>query len=183
MNEYLEWLYYDILNGPDSRFKAYRSLFTALLGIPYRYTHRMDKNRFKDGLELRETYCREFGVIFDEICVDFDEYGINFAGFEACKDGECSVFEMFVAFAYRIEKDIMAPMEGDFDCFRWFWGFIEALELDEFDENSFDEGWIYRIIDEFLEGEHCIFDGFEGDREFGELQLWDQMNEFLVNIT
>lgn len=183
MEEYLEWLYYDILNGPDSRFKAYRSLFTALLGIPYRYTHRMDRNRFKDGLELRETYCREFGVYWDDICSDLDIPMSDFEQFEACKEDECSVFEMFVAFAYRIEKDIMAPMEGDFDCFRWFWGFIEALELDEFDENSFDEGWIYRIIDDFEDGKTYIFDGFEGDREFGELQLWDQMNEFLADIT
>ena len=161
MDEYLDWLYFDILNGPETSFKAYNSLFRALLGVPYRYTHPMDRNRFKDGLELREDYCRAKGEDLSDILED------------------CTVFEMFVALAFRMEKDIMAPMSGDFDCFRWFWGFIEALELDEFDENDYDFGWICKIIDQFLDRETYIFSGFEGDEGFGELQIWDQMNEFL----
>ena len=166
---YLNWLYFDILDGPESRFKAYYSLFKALLDIPYVVVHPMDKNRFEDGLELREDYCRENGIDFVDICP------------------ECTVLEMFVAFAYRIEKEIMASASGKFDCFRWFWGFIEALELDEFDENDYDKGWICKIIDNFLYRKYDKFGKNGGifllhfcNTPAFEMELWDQMNEFLV---
>ena len=168
MEKYLDWLYFEILNGPDSLFKAYNSLFKTLLGIDYVVVHPMDKNRFKDGLELREDYCRDNCVYLSDI------------------SDNCTVFDAFVALAYRMEKDIMAPMAGKFDCFRWFWGFIEALELDDFDENGYDEGWICSIIDRFLYRKYDkngknggIFPLHFCNEDAREMELWSQMNEFL----
>jgi len=165
---YLEWLYFDILNGPESLFKAYRSLLETLLDIPFRVIHPMDENRFKDGLELREDY----------IC--------NYHGKKPAIMPVCTVLEALIALAFRMEKDIMAPMNGDFDCFRWFWGFIENLELTDFDENDYDEGWIRRIIDRFLDREYDengknggIFPLHFCKEDARDMELWSQMNEFL----
>ncbi len=168
MDRYLDYLYREILGCPESRFKAYRSLFKTLLDIPFRVVHPMDENRFKDGLELREDYERTYGRRIVDISDD------------------CTVLEALIALAFRMEKDIMAPMSGNFDCFRWFWGFIEALELDEFDEFGYDEGWICRIIDRFLDREYDengknggIFPLHFCNEDARDMELWAQMNEFL----
>ena len=162
---YLHDLYFKTLDGPESLFKAYRSLLETLLDIPFRVIHPMDENRFKDGLELRESYFKYY---------DFDVEDIS---------PQCTVLEALIALAYRMEKDIMAPMNGEFNCFRWFWGFIEALELDEFDENDYDEGWIRRIIDRFLDRDYDekggIFPLHFCKEPPADMELWDQMNQFL----
>lgn len=167
--DYLHWLYFDILDGPEGHFNAFKSLFKTLLSIPYRWVHPMDENRCKDGLAMREDYCSDYGYEIDDIL------------------GDCSVLEMLIALSYRIEKEIMAPAVGKFDCFRWFWGMIEHLELDDFDENGYDEGWIYSIIDRFLDrkydenGENGgLFPLHFCKKAAYEMEIWDQMNEYLV---
>ena len=168
MKRYMRWLYFNVLGGSDNVYKRYKSLFKTLMDIPYRYTHPMDKNRYMDGLRLREDYMDETGKYFVDIC------------------DECTVFEMFVALAYRMEKDIMAPALGDFDSFRWFWGFIETLELDEFDEDHYDEGWIYKIIDAFLDRKYDkngknggIFIVKNVRKPLYHIEIWEQVGDFL----
>lgn len=165
---YLCDLYYKTLDGPESLFKAYRSLFETLLDIPFVVVHPMDDNRFKDGLELRESYFKYY---------DFDVEDIM---------DDCTVLEALIALAYRMEKDIMAPAHGEFDCFRWFWGMIERLGLTEFDEDGYDEGWIRQIIDRFLYRKYekngkngGIFPLHFCEEDVREMELWDQMNAFL----
>jgi len=173
IDDYLDWLYFDVLHGTETRFKAYNSLFKALLDIPYIPLHPMDKNRFKDGLELREEYILGCSM--------------GLTGFESRKNTkiedylpECSVLEMIIALSVRIEKDIMAPADGKNDYFRWFWGMICTLELDEFDEKHYDFGWIDKIISEFLEGKRAIFEVKNPYKNVRDMQIWDQMNAFLV---
>lgn len=160
--EYVEWLYFDVLKGPESRFKAYISLVRTLYTIPFRWVHPMDKNRYMDALYMRNEY---YYIVDDEI----------------------SVLEVLIALSVRMEKDIMAPAMGENDYFRWFWGMIEHLELDEFDENNYDEGWILKIIDAFLDrkydknGENGgLFPLHFCNRDAREMEIWDQMNEYLV---
>lgn len=179
IDNYLRWLYFDVLDGPERRFKTYNSLFETLLLEPYIPLHHMDRNRFKDALTMRNEY----------ILGDLVGYGGPYESSEECKDckdeiedilPECSVLEMLIALAVRMEKEIMAPANGDNDYFRWFWGMICTLELDDFDEKHYDEGWIKKITDDFLRGERYIFRLKGGPEVNDGLQIWDQMNRFLV---
>ena len=56
-----------------------------------------------------------------------------------------------------------------------------------FDENDYDEGWILKIIDAFLDrkydknGENGgLFPLHFCNRDAREMEIWDQMNEYLV---
>ena len=140
-DEYVEWLYFDVLHGPESYFKAYISLVRTLYTIPFRWVHPMDKNRYMDALYMRNEY---YYVVDDEI----------------------SVLEVLIALSVRMEKDIMAPAMG---------------------ENDYDEGWILKIIDAFLDrkydknGENGgLFPLHFCNRDAREMEIWDQMNEYLV---
>ena len=169
--DYISWLYFNVMNGPGNRFNAYKRLYLRLLETPYRYTHPMDKNRFKDGLELRGDYFE-----YDpDNCMWID---VNYE--------DCTVLEMLVALSYRMEKDIMASASGDFDCFRWFWGMIEHLRLDTIRYN----GGYYIEIDDILE--NFLDRKYDSSGENGglfplqncevpayEMEVWSQMNEFL----
>ena len=57
---------------------------------------------------------------------------------------------------------------------------IESLELDEFDEKHYDIGWISKIIDEFLDGKRYIFKLKSDEKSVRTLQIWDQMNQYLM---
>ena len=170
---YMNWLWDDILNGPRTRFKASRRLFKALLYFPYRYSHPMDKNRFKDGLDMRMEYCSGISASDEDILEQ--------------ELPKISVLEVLIALSYRMEKDIMASTTGKFDCFRWFWGMICSLGLDDFDENRYNYEEILEICENFVDrkygpnGENGgIFPLHFCKEPAFDMELWDQMNEFLA---
>lgn len=75
-----------------------------------------DDNRVQDGLDLRPEFLREAHL--DENAL-FNGLG-------------CSVLEMFIAFARRIEFDTDEPLSN------WFWIFVEHLGLSDFNDSVFD---------------------------------------------
>lgn len=76
-----------------------------------------DDNRVQDGLDLRPEFLREAHLEEDAL---FDGFG-------------CSVLEMFIAFARRIEFDTDEPLRDI------FWRFVENLGLSDFNDAVFDD--------------------------------------------
>lgn len=87
-----------------------------------------DDNRVQDGLDLRPEYLREAHLDEDLL---FNGLG-------------CSVLEMLIAFARRIEFDTDEPLSD------WFWIFIEHLGLSQYNDAAFDELIVTDILTVFI---------------------------------
>ena len=90
-NRYFEWLYNYACRGRISEHISYRKLFMNLHNTQFDFYIRNDVNRAMDGVNLRY----RFGtVINDDKAFDI-------------LDEPCSVLEMILALAIRMEEQIM----------------------------------------------------------------------------
>lgn len=124
-----------------------------------------DKNRIYDGLNLREKY---MGDDADYI------------------EGECSVLEMMIALAQRIDNIMFDPDMGDGTA-RWFWEMIENLGLENFPDEDFSTKAVDHIIDTFVDrkydanGHGGLFPLEYPDSRIDQrdIEIWYQMQAYL----
>jgi hypothetical protein len=100
------------IGGPTHRsFLFAKTLFEK----QFYWTVPNDDNRAEDGKDLRPTYC-----------------GTKYTTFvERALEGPCSVLEMLIALAQRIEE-MLATRQGPDRTKQWFWEMIHNLGLQEF---------------------------------------------------
>ena len=112
MTDYLKWL--------KTAVRAEEYLKDAwvldfLFQIPYHWSIELDENLAYWGLKLREIYA-EWST---------DQAVLGYL------DGMCSVLEMLIALANRLEQEIMhEPDLGD-RAYIWFWTMVNKLRLDD----------------------------------------------------
>lgn len=173
-HEYFYWLCELVHIDQDER--TYWLLAKELFEKPFIPLIAHDENRSSDGLELREEYMS-----------DADCYG------ELDIDGDCSIFEMLIALARRMDfetSDPNDPMDTNDTTAYWFWEMIDNLGLMEFDDDSYIElegqtyvDWILEIfVDRQYEpnGEGGIFPLKRVCEDQREVELWYQMNNYLM---
>ena len=90
-NRYFEWLYNYACKGRISEHISFRKLFINLYDTQFDFYIRNDVNRAMDGVNLRYRFAT---VIQNDEAFDI-------------LDGPCSVLEMILALAIRIEETIM----------------------------------------------------------------------------
>jgi hypothetical protein len=132
-----------------------------------------DDNRAEDGKELRKLYC-----------------GREYTSFVArALEGPCSVLEMLIALAERIE-DMLATQRGPNRTKKWFWEMIHNLGLREiFDDDSPE--LIYtkrrdnqRALDIFLRREYLpngkggLFPHTSLGTDARKVEIWYQMQSY-----
>jgi len=152
----------------DDRFgNSYRSLFEYLYSKPFWWDSDfmpMDRNRALDGIDLRERYGCSNDILQEP----------------------CSVLEMLIALAIRIEDQFMTNYDEGNRTSQWFWIMLTNLGLNGMDDDHFDEYEADRIIDRFLNREYEA-DGSEGGifvlekpfRDLRDVELWIQANWFI----
>jgi len=133
-------LYFDYLtNIIDVNDKAanYSKLLEAFYYFDFLWLPNipLDENRAKDGLQLRTMYK---AFLPEEEHVAFDSIFVG---------RQCSILEMFVAFADRLTYIV-----SSFDCPSYFWLFVENLGLNSYDNLHYDQGAVFTILDAFLYG-------------------------------
>lgn len=152
----------------------------------YRYLHRkefysklaLDDNRAADGIDLRRIFIEEY-YISDEVNPDAKE------GLLDSISGPCTVLEMLVALATRVESFMMDLNKGD-HTWMWFKHFIFNLGLDRFDDQNFYKNKskydLDGIIETFLDRKYAkngvggLFP-LKGDVETDQtkVEIWYQM--------
>ena len=135
-----------------------------------------DDNRASDGIELREDFMRE----------------TNYNGY-LDMDRECSVLEMMIALARRMDFETSDP--NDPTCLTdntpyWFWEMIENLGLIDFDDSSYVELEGHTYVDWILEGLVNREYSASGDgglfplkgvcEDQREVEIWYQMCAYLM---
>lgn len=112
MTEYLAWLK-TAVHAEEYPKDAW--VIDLLFEMPYHWSIELDENLAYWGLKLRE--------IFAEWSTDHTVFGYL--------DGMCSVLEMLVALANRLEQEIMHDPDLGDRGYIWFWTMINKLRLDD----------------------------------------------------
>jgi hypothetical protein len=142
-----------------------RNLFKKLAEQEFYSLIHNDENRLEDGLNLRDVFA-----------------GNNYVKFF----GPCSVLEMLVALAIRIEEILKDPEKGDRTT-DWFWGMITNLGLKEDDDNIANQDYVNTIIlITFLErrysptGEGGLFPLRYPEQDQRGIEIWYQLMAYLI---
>ena len=144
----------------------YELLMRELHEIDFKWIIDRDENRMKDGLALRYDF-------FDDSDVD--------GGFIR----PCSVLEMLVALALRLESDYIGD-PGDPHPIDIFWSMICNLGLWMYYDNNFNEFAVEEKVDIWLErhfksnGEGSIFPLKYDTFDSREAEIWTQAMAYIT---
>lgn len=169
---YFKWLL-EILGFRDLGSCRYISMLSYLYSTDFRLTDPIvghDDNRLSDGFELREEYSNSF--------TDPDLPDIF---------GEpVSVLEVLVAFARRIDDDVM--YDGNLHASKWFFIMIYNLGMQNFTDDQLGVGWTIeeeeQIIDIWMsrtfepDGTGSIFPVKTTAFDQRNVEMWYQMQEW-----
>lgn len=164
MNEYYNWLINIIDDGTAQNHKG---LLHEMMMKEFYSIVDGDDNREYEGQELRGTFADEFDGAVD---------GIH---------GPCSVLEMLVALAIRIDRDIQPDMDYDHTA-EWFWLMIGNLGLLKQTDDAIDYEEIDHILDRWLErdyefsGEGGLFPLEYAEKDQRDVEIWYQMHAYLM---
>lgn len=161
---YLDWLADCVCD--DIQRASYQKLFSLMFDRPYYWFIDNDINRASDGENLRNIFANEAGV-------------------DSCKDGPCSVLEMFVALAIRCENELMYDPDTEDKTGEWFWIMMENLGLDQMTDDNFSYDFVDDALDSFMDRTYCK-DGNGGPFyipgcrvDLRKTELWYQLNYYL----
>ena len=155
---YFEWLCNKVGYNED-----YDALLCYLFNRDYKWVMDMDENRCQDGLWQRRMFMEQEGVRGDPF-----------------NDKPCSILEMLVALAVRLEDDVM----GDPDlCV--FWRMIHNLGLDETgSEDMWDtiiSGWMSRGSIDY-DGSGGLFPLRHPRQNQRDVEIWGQAMDYLNEL-
>jgi len=168
-DEYFDWMCEQV-NAKD-----YNKLLSLLNDEVFYYTLPLDDNRLLDGIELRYAFGDECGVpktVIDEVFYN----------------DKCSVLEMILGLAMRIENTIMSDWDFGDRTQIWFWMMIKSLGLYEMTDSEFDVRYCMDVVDTFLKREYDP-DGSGGlfhlpniNEDMRKIDIWFQMCMYFDNL-
>lgn len=174
-NAYFDWMYQLVCDDEYSRGLSYRKLLSLLHDTDFTYTIALDCNRYDDGIDLRYRFGNEQGYRDNTIASYLD-------------NRPCSVLEMIIALAIRLEEHIMDDPDIGNRTGQWFWDMIVSLGLGSMDDSKFDKAYAIDVIRRFLNRdyerdgkgglftiEHCRYD-------MRDIEIWYQANWYLDNV-
>jgi len=173
--DYFEWLCTMIHADSDQAGASWWMLMKDLHRRTFSSSIPHDDNRASDGIELREEYLR-------------DIYSPKYVSI----DGECSILEMLIALAKRIDFEMSTPSVDNIadKTAYWFWEMLDNLGLTVFDDENYIEcGGKFRvdaIIDNFL-NRNYTWSGYGGlfplrhsQEDQRNVEIWYQMSAYLA---
>lgn len=159
-SDYYDWLL-DKIHYED----GYDTELEILFDEPFIWSVANDDNRAKDGVILRSVFMSEEN-----------------RSTEPCEDRVCTVLEMMIALAMRIENDIMWDGETDRTS-DWFWMMFRNLGLDE----TVSGKEVHDILDRFLyrkyayNGSGGLFPlGKNATEDQRKVEIWYQAQQYLM---
>ena len=170
MDAYFEWMYNIVCGDRFPKSISYRKLLKHLHDTEFIFFISRDANRAEDGVNLRYRFAYETG------------YPEVFLG------GPCSVLEMIIALAIRIEETIMDdPVVGN-RTGQWVWGMINNLELGHMDDARYNGSYVEDILIRFLnryyepDGRGGLFTIKNCRDDLRDVELWYQACWYLDTI-
>ena len=131
LNASVNWLCSRVDIGPE-----YSNLAGYLFDYKFRWVLDHDKSRAVDGQDLRYYFGCEIGIN------DYIDIG---------RSDWASVLEVLVAFAMRIERQVMGDDDLGDRTATWFWEMMRNLSLAKMTNDSFNLDEVNRILDVWLD--------------------------------
>lgn len=169
---YFIWLCNIVSNEEYFQHLSYSKLLTQLYQTEFIFWYGFDSNRASDGTELRYTFGYENGFDMGFIADELD-------------DSQCSVLEMMVALAIRMEEHIMSDPEFGNRTGQWFWNMIASLGLGHMSNDNYNERVVAVKLSKFMEREYdrngagSLFTIDDSDIDMRSVDIWYQMNWYL----
>lgn len=177
-NEYFEWMYQLVCNDKYYKNLSFRKLLYFLHSVEFIYVVEMDVNRAIDGVDFRYRFGYECGYSREVIEKFLDTR-------------PCSVLEMMIALAFRVEEHIMDDPDFGDRTGQWFWNMIVNLGLGTMNDSKFDQRYCEQVIFRFLNREYerngkgGLFTIHDNTRDMRTAEIWYQtmwyLNDFLDN--
>lgn len=173
-SDYFYWLCEMVCIDGRYNDQSFYELAKILFEEEYYWSLDYDDDRAGDGLELRRRY--------------------KYEGGEENPDGTCSVLEMIIALADRMEQ-IMDELDGECKTPMFFWEMIENLHLDGYTDELFEErpkaydnfkkqirSKIYRWMDRSFKanGDGGLFPLENPQRDQRKVDYWYQANAYIM---
>lgn len=164
--EYFEWLIHFV--GCNS----HRELLYFLFSVDFSYTIPMDGNRYEDGINLRYRFADEKSLHYRFVTPWID-------------DVPCSMLEMMVALALRIEEHITADPEVGDQTSRWFKVMLKSSGLYSLSDKNYDEQEAKEIVRSIMNrryarnGEGGLFHLNHTRKDLRRVEIWYQAMWYL----
>lgn len=174
-NEYFEWLCRLVCGDTRYNRLSHKKLLSFLHDTEFTFLIDMDENRALDGIDFRYRFGHEYDYSRDTIMKYLD-------------DRPCSVLEMMVALAFRVEEQIMDDSDYGDRTGQWFWNMIVSLGLGDMDDSKFVSGYTYHVISKFLErryesnGKGGLFTIDNCPYDLRDMEIWAQFMWYLDGI-
>lgn len=171
MNKYFEWLYSTVCSDD-----SYRKLCAFLFDQEFIYIMPYDDNRYEDGVDIRYHFGYDNNIPNSVIAIELD-------------DRPCSIFEMMVALAVRIETDIMSEEAFGNRTSKWFMDMLRSLGLDYMTNTQFNKTRATYILDTFIHrkyqynGQGGLFTVYDPPRPLYEVEIWYQAMWYLNEVS
>lgn len=173
---YFDWMCRLLDDGGRYSSMVYSRLLRYLHSVSFQYSIPMDENREVDGFELRYRFARENNLSEVEVA--------------SCLDTRpCSMLEMMVALAIRMEEHIMEDLDIGDRTGEWFWEMIVSLGLDSMTNTRFEWDRVIEATNRFLnreytrDGEGGLFTVHNSRQDMRSLDIWYQMCAYIESIT
>lgn len=150
--------------------ETYNNLFMHLYSCDFTWPRSVprDENRAEDGIRLR----REMG--FGEIL----------------QDKPCSILEMLIALAIRIEECYMHDREKGDRTSQWFWEMLVNMGVGAQSDRNYDPAYVNSCIERFIRREYDADGGnggifvLENPREdLRNVDIWYQAMWYVTEIS
>lgn len=168
-NKLFEWI--SELMGCTNHKRLLRTLFEMEF-VPIM---EMDDNRVYDGVKVRYEFGEVHNIPRSEIDDPLDQ-------------NVCSVLEMMVGLAMRIESSIMDDVDFGDRTSMWFWMMIKSLGLYIETDDRIDDHFVRDVISRFIDREYehtgvgGLFTVNNTEKDMTQLEIWDQMCLFFDSI-
>lgn len=166
---YFAWLSYIAMPYAHS----YNNLLQALFATEFMPSMERDVNRSIDGLNLRVKFA--------------NDNNIDSARIDTALNRDCTMLEMMLALAIRMEESIMSdPSIGNRTSY-WFTNMLYSLRVMQPDQD-FDIDWFNTCIYEFNTRQYqpngfgSLFTINDPTKDMRNYELWFQMNFYLVEV-
>lgn len=170
---YFNWL----ISKVSADIFQYSKLLTILFNVNFVPIVEGDKNRAADGTYLRILYAREINV--DKSII---EQGLN--------TPECTVLEMMVALAIRMENDIMYDDRLNDRTYLWFNQMLISMDLVNQIDINFNENYVYQRLTDFINrnydsngyGSLFTIRNVNNQIDMRQYEIWQQMQIYVNQI-
>ena len=181
-NRYLEYLKSFLCDRGDYEPDTflYHQLCDILFQTEFRWTIRNDENRARDGVNMRDRFLDEGELNTSAEFAVFNRWA---------EQTPCSVLEMMIALADRIENEITYSWDRPYQAERWILLMFENLGIDAADDWHWEEGtdeMVHDRLDIWMDrkfnrsGSGGLWPLRDPPKDQRRSEIWYQMSAYFV---